>query len=146
MSTKAQQIHEAVTRLVEQGSDQADAFRQVAEQTGLKYDSVRGAYYTARRAAEGGTPTTRRSRKRETTPEDAIAAAVATLERSIEDIEAELEAAAERALEAQAEWEAMKATSGQKVEDIKAKIALLSPPEAETPTKAKPAAKKEAAS
>lgn len=139
--TKAQEIHQRVTALVDAGAEQADAFRQVAEEAGLKYDSVRGAFYTARRSAEGGTPTKRRSRKRETTPQDAVASAVATLEAAIEAIEHEVEAAQERADEAAAEAEAIRSASSGRIEEIRAKIAVLAPP-AEDPTK--PAARKEA--
>ncbi len=133
MSAKAQQIHEAVTRLVEdEGLEQAAAFRRVASELGLKYDSVRGAFYTARRAAEGGAPApARRSRKRETTPDDAVASAVAALEAGIAAIEGELEQARARAEEAKAEYEALTASSGPRIEQIRAKIAVLAP-EAET--------------
>lgn len=136
MSTKAQQIHEAVSRLVEdEGLEQAEAFRRVAADSGLKYDSVRGAFYTARRAAEGGSATTpRRSRKRETTPEDAVASAVSALESAIGSIDAELELARLRAEEAQAEYEALQEASGPRIEAIRSKVAVLS---ADTPTPTK---------
>jgi hypothetical protein len=66
-------------------------------------------------------------RRRETTPQDAIASAVATLMAAIDSIEAEVEAARERAAEAQAEYEAMQAASGSRIEEIRAKIAVLDP-------------------
>ena len=83
-------------------------------------DSVRGAYYGhkrvagARRRAEhrDAAATARRSRKRETTTQDAVASAVATLRGAIDSIEFELEAARERADEATAEYEAMQAADG----------------------------------
>lgn len=60
--------------------------------------SVRGAYYGAKRTLESGGAVPRRTKRRETTAEDAVAGAVASLERAIEDIERELEAMAARAL------------------------------------------------
>ncbi|MEJ7783283.1 MAG: hypothetical protein WKF96_00680 [Solirubrobacteraceae bacterium] len=135
MSTKAEQTYETVSRLVEQGIEQADAFRQVAEQTGLKYDSVRGAFYGHKRVLERGDEpgegrsraSGRRSRKRETTTQDAVASAVATLRGAIDSIESELETARERAAEATAEYEAMQAAVGGRIEEIRAKIAVLDP-------------------
>lgn len=128
VSTKAQQIYEAVTRLVDEGLEQADAFRKVAADTGLKFDSVRGAFYSARRAANGEAgKASRRSRKRETTPEDAVASAVAALETAIESIQVELDFASQRAREAVAEYEALKASSGPRIEEIRSKITVLAP-------------------
>lgn len=126
--TKAQQIYERAEALMQAGTARADAFRQLAEETGLKLDSVRGAYYTGRLQASGGTGTPRRRvpRKRETTEADAVAAAVATLEQAITSIEREVQASAERAREAQAEHEALTAASGPRIEAIRAKIAVLS--------------------
>ncbi len=125
--TKAQQIYERIEALVAAGSTKPDAFRQLAEELGQKFDSVRGAYYTGRLQATGesGTPRSRRPRKRETTEADAVAAAVATLEQAIASIEREVTAAEERAKEAQAEHEALAATSGPRIEAIRAKIAVL---------------------
>jgi len=130
--TKAQAIYERVEALMQAGTPRADAFKQLAEETGLKLDSVRGAYYTGRLqvSGESGTPRSRRPRKRETTEQDAVAAAVATLEQAIASIEREVAAAEERAREAQAEHEAMAALSGQRIEAIRVKIAVLTGSEA----------------
>ena len=101
--TKAQQTYERVNALVDGGMQKAAAFKQLAEEYGQPVDSVRGAYYGHKRVVEtGGQPGTgrsgvRRSRKRETTTQDAIASAVATLRSAIDSIEIELEAARERA-------------------------------------------------
>jgi len=132
--TKAQDIYERAEALVAEGMSRPDAFRKLADETGLKLDSVRGAYYTGRMQANGesGTPRSRRPRKRETTEADAIAAAVATLEQAIASIEREVAAAEERAREAQAEHEALAATSGPRIEAIRAKIAVLSDGSEET--------------
>lgn len=124
--TKAQVTFERINALVDGGTAKADAFKQLAEEYGQSTDSVRGAYYTAKRQAEGSTPSTRsRSRKRETTTEDAVASAVATLRGAIDSIEFELQTARERADEARAEYEAMKAASGGRIKEIQAKIAVL---------------------
>jgi len=69
----------------------------------------------------------RRSRRRETTTQDAVASAVATLRAAIDSIEFELETARERADEARAEYEAMQAASSGRIEEIRAKIAVLDP-------------------
>jgi len=129
--TKAQQTYERVEALVAGGIARADAFKQLATEYGQPVDSIRGAYYTGRKQANGetGTPRSRRSRRRETTEQDAIEAAIATLENSIEDIETEVEAAHERAEEARAEHEAMAAAAGPRIEKIRAKIAALGPEE-----------------
>jgi len=125
--TKAQEIYERVNALVAEGMSRPDAFRQLAEELGQKLDSIRGAYYTGRQQATGETGTTggRRPRKRETTPQDAVLAAVATLENAIEAIEREVTAAAERAGEAQAEHQALKSASGARIDEIRRKIAML---------------------
>jgi hypothetical protein len=131
--TKAQQTYERINALVDGGTPKADAFKQLAEEYSQPVDSVRGAYYGHKRVIEtGGQPGTgrsgvRRSRKRETTTQDAIASAVATLEAAISSIEVELEVARERADEATAEFEAMEAASPGRIEEIRAKIAMLAP-------------------
>ena len=111
--TKAQVTFERINALVETGMQKAAAFKQLAEDYGQPVDSVRGAYYGHKRIVEtGGQPGAgrsgvRRSRKRETTTQDAVASAVATLRGAIDSIEFELEAARERADEATAEYVAI---------------------------------------
>jgi chromosome segregation ATPase len=129
--TKAQQTYERINTLVDGGMQKADAFKQLAEEYGQPVDSVRGAYYGHKRVLERGdepsTRTARRSRKRETTTQDAVASAVASLRGAIDSIEVELETARERADEATAEYEAMRAASSGRIEEIRAKIAVLHP-------------------
>jgi hypothetical protein len=100
----------------------------LAKEYGQPLHSVRSAYYVGRKQANGeaGTSRPRRSRKRETTEHDAVAAAVATLENAIADIESEVESAGERAEEAKREYEALTASAGPRIEAIRAKIAVLS--------------------
>jgi hypothetical protein len=127
--TKAQQTWERINALVEAGTTKADAFKQLAEEYGQPVDSVRGAYYGHKRVAEGSgsTASSRRPRKRETTTQDAILSAVATLQNAIDAIAREVEAARERADEARAEYEAIRESSGPRIEEIRAKIAVLAP-------------------
>lgn len=125
--TKAEQTYQRVNELIDGGTAKADAFRQLATEYGQSIDSVRGAYYGHKRTLEGGTATRRRSRKRETTAEDAVASAISALESSVGAIEAEVEMARERAEEAVAEHEAIREASAARIAEIRAKIALLSP-------------------
>lgn len=126
--TKAQATFERVNALVDGGMRKAEAFSQLAEEYGQPVTSVRGAYYSAKRVNEAGqTGSLRRSRKRETTLQDAVASAVASLQAAVESIERELDAARERADEAQAEYEALQRTAATRTEEIRAKIAVLAP-------------------
>jgi hypothetical protein len=143
--TKAQQTLERIDALVDGGMKKAEAFKQLADEYGQPIDSVRGAYYAAKRQTTGsGGPARSRSRKRETTTQDAIASAVATLQAAIDAIERELEVARERADEARAEYEAMRAASSGRVAEIRAKIAVLDPTTAEEATTPAPAASPQA--
>jgi hypothetical protein len=113
--TKAQEIYDAVEKRIAAGTDKADAFKQLAEETGRPYDSVRGSYYSHKKKLEGGDSTKpSRTRRRETTPDDALADARAALERTIEAIDREVEAAKSRADEAKAEYDALKASAGER--------------------------------
>ena len=120
--TKAQQVYERVESLVASGVSKADAFRQLAEELGQPAKSLQGAYYQHTKKVAGGAT---RPRKRETTPADAVEDAKAVLERAIESIDAEIEAAKERADEAKREFEAMKASAAERKAAIKAKLDAL---------------------
>lgn len=121
--TKAQEVYEQVEALVASGVQKADAFRQVSEQTGKPVKSLQGAYYQHTRKVNGGA--TRKARKRETTPADALADATAVLQSAIDSIDAEITTAKDRADEAKAEYEAMKASATERKTAIKAKISAL---------------------
>lgn len=124
--TKAQQVYERIEALVASGLTKADAFRQLAEELGQPAKSLQGAYYQhTKKLGIGGNGGKRRSRKRETTPADALDDAKAVLEKAIDDIDAEIEQAKERADEAKAEYEAMKASAAERKQAIKAKIEAL---------------------
>jgi hypothetical protein len=127
MATKAQEIYEEIERRIAAGTDKADAFKALAEETGRPFDSLRGAYYSHKRKLEGGEPNARpsRTRRRETTPDDALADARAALERAVEAIDREVEAAKGRAQEAAAEYEALRGSAKERKEAITARLEAL---------------------
>jgi predicted nucleic acid-binding Zn-ribbon protein len=122
--TKAQEIYERVEAMIAAGTDKSDAFKQLAEEAERPYDSIRGSYYSHKKKLEGG-ETRPRTRRRETTPEDALADARAALERSIAAIDREIEAAEERATEATAEAEALKASAADRKKAITERLEAL---------------------
>lgn len=120
--TKAEEVFTKVEQLIEAGSTKADAFKKLAAEYDQPVNSIRGAYYShSRRGDNPGSTTPRKTRRRETTPEDALADARATLDRAIETIDREVEAAEGRATEAQAEYEALRDSAAAKKEAIAAK-------------------------
>jgi hypothetical protein len=124
--SRAQEIRERIDAMVASGTERPEAFRQLSAELGIKFDSVRGAYYTAVKAASGGAERTGKPRRRETTPEDAFADARATLERAIESIDREVEAAETRAKEANAEADALKKSSAERKAEITKRLEALS--------------------
>jgi hypothetical protein len=127
MATKAEQIWDEINALVESGTAKADAFKQLAEEYGQPVDSIRGSYYAHKKKLEGGEPNTRpsRTRRRETTPDDALADARAALERAIASIDREVEVAGTRAEEAKAEHEALKASAAERKKAISERLEAL---------------------
>lgn len=124
MATKAEQIFTRVHELMDQGMSRADAFNKIAEEEGRPKDSIRGAYYGHKKKLEGG-ESKPRTRRRETTPEDALADARASLERSITAIDREVEAAEERANEAAAEAKALKDSAAERKKAITERLEAL---------------------
>jgi hypothetical protein len=122
--TKAQEIYDRVNELVASGVDKADAFRQLSESLNRPFDSVRGSYYSHKKKVEGG-ESRPRTRRRETTPEDALADARASLERSIASIDREVEVAEERAAESAAEAKALKASAAERKKAITERLEAL---------------------
>ena len=123
-ATKAQEIFEEVEKRIASGTDKADAFKQLADETGRPYDSIRGSYYSHKKKLEGG-ESRPRTRRRETTPDDAIADARAALERAIASIDREIEVAKTRADEAKAEYEALKASASDRKKAITERLQAL---------------------
>ena len=124
--TKAQEIYDRVEAMIASGTDKADAFRQIAEETGRPFDSVRGSYYSHKKKLEGGDSTkASRTRRRETTPDDALADARAALERAIDSIDREVEAAKSRADEAKSEYDALKGSATERKQAITERLEAL---------------------
>jgi hypothetical protein len=124
--TKAQEIYERVEAMIAAGTDKADVFKALSEETGRPYDSVRGSYYSHKKKIEGGdSPKPARTRRRSTTPDDALADARAALERAIDSIDKETEAARERSEEAQAEYQSLKASAGERKKAISERLEAL---------------------
>jgi len=123
--TKAQEIYDKVNELVSSGIEKSAAFRQLAEAADRPYDSIRGSYYSHKKKVEGGESRPSRTRRRETTPEDALADARASLERSIAAIDKEAEVAEERAIEATAEAKALKASAADRKKAITERLEAL---------------------
>ena len=126
-TTKAQEIYEEVEKRIAAGTDKSDAFKALAGELNRPYDSVRGSYYSHKKKLEGGEPNAKpaRTRRRETTPDDALADARAALERAIEAIAREGEGAKVRAEEAKAEYEALKASAADRKNAIKERLEAL---------------------
>jgi hypothetical protein len=121
--TKAQEVYEKVNTLIEGGADRPDAFKRVAAEYGQPVNSIRGSYYSYSRGATGNGKA--RPRRRETTPDDALADARAALERAIASIDREIEVAGERAKEATAEYEALKASAAARKTTISERLEAL---------------------
>ena len=121
--TKAEEVFTRVEQLVASGTPKAEAFKQLAKEYGQPVNSIRGSYYQHNRPKNGETGS--RPRRRETTPEDALADARAALERAIASIDREVEAAGQRADEAKAEFEALKASAASRKEAIAKRLAAL---------------------
>jgi chromosome segregation ATPase len=122
--TKAQEIYEEVEKRIAAGTDKADAFKQLADEKGRPYDSIRGSYYSHKKKLEGG-ESKPRTRRRETSPADALADARAALDRAIHTIDREVEAAKSRADEAKAEYEALKGSAAERKEAITERLEAL---------------------
>jgi predicted nucleic acid-binding Zn-ribbon protein len=124
MATKAEEVFDAINQRVEGGQTKAEAFKELAASYGQPVHSLRGSYYRAKTMRETG-HSGRRSRRRETTPADAVESAKAVLVRSIEAIDQEVEVARQRATEASAEAKALERSASARKAAIEAKIAVL---------------------
>jgi len=119
--TKAQEVYERVEALVASGVKKADAFRQLAEEYGREFNSIRGAYYAHTRSL-GGSP--KRSSKRSVAV-DPIESATIVLEKAVEAIDAEVAAAKARVDEAKTEYEHLRDSAGERKAALTAKIDAL---------------------
>jgi septal ring factor EnvC (AmiA/AmiB activator) len=119
--TKAQEVYERVEALVASGVRKADAFRQVADEYGREFNSIRGAYYAHTRTL-GGSP--KRSSK-SLAAVDPIESATIVLEKAVEAIDAEINAAKARVDEAKTEYEHLRDTASERKAAIQVKIDAL---------------------
>jgi hypothetical protein len=124
MATKAEDIYSRTHVLMEQGMSRTEAFDKIAEEEQRPKDSIRGSYYSHKKKLEGG-ESKPRTRRRETTPEDALADARASLERSIAAIDREVEAAEDRAAESAAEAKALKESATARKKAITERLQAL---------------------
>jgi outer membrane murein-binding lipoprotein Lpp len=121
--TKAQEVYERTEALVASGVKKADAFRQLAEEYGSEFNSIRGAYYAHTRSLGGGSP--KRSGTRPSTAVDPIESATNVLEKAIEAIDEQIAAAKAAAESAKAEYDHLRETAGERKQAIQAKIDAL---------------------
>ncbi len=103
--TKSEQVRARVDALMAEGVSRPDAFKRLTEELGAPLGTIRGAYYSKR--GDGSS----RPRRRATAVEDALADARAALERAVGQIDREVAAAKERADEARAEHDELKASA-----------------------------------
>lgn len=122
--TKAEEVFNRVEQLEGSGMTKADAFKKLAEEYGQPVNSIRGSYYTwTRKSDPDAAP---RTRRRETTPADALADARKVFERALTQVDAEVEAAKARSEEAKAEYEALKASAAERKKGIQQRLDGLS--------------------
>lgn len=117
--TKAQEVFERVEALVASGSRKAEAFRVLADELGQPANSIRGAYYTHTRTLGGSGASGKRDQR------DPIESAVIVLEKALEGIDDEVEAAKNRATEAAAEYKHLRDSAEERRLAIQAKIDAL---------------------
>ena len=122
MTTMAQEVYERVEALVASGVRKADAFRQVAEQDGKPFNSMRGAYYTHTRTL--GLPTSSPG-NRQKAASDPVEAATIVLEKAIVAIDNEVAAAKTRLEQANGQHEQLRDTAKERKLALQAKIEAL---------------------
>jgi hypothetical protein len=120
--TKAEEVYKRVEELIAGGMTKPEAFKAAAEHYGQPVNSMRGAYYAHARGAGGSRS---RPRRRETTAEDAVNDARAALQRAIDNVDREVEAAKERADEAKAEYDSLKASAAERKSEIAKRLEAL---------------------
>jgi len=120
--TKAQEVYERTEALLASGVKKADAFRQLAEEYGSEFNSIRGAYYAHTRSLGGGSSKRQGKRPAQVDP---FESAANVLEKAIEAIDSEISAAKERADAAKAEYDHLRETAGERKAALQAKIDAL---------------------
>jgi hypothetical protein len=125
VTTKAAETHAALSQLMEGGMRLSDAVRAYADDTGRSEAAVRASYYQQR--AKLGDNATSSRRHRAVSVEDAIDEARALLQRAIDQIDAEVEAAKADAVAARQRYEVLKADAARRKAELERKIAALAP-------------------
>ena len=120
--TKAQEVYEKTEALVAIGVSKAEAFRQIADELGQPFNSIRGAYYTHTRTI-GGVPGA--SHRRQPAAVDPIEAAIGVLTRALEAVDEEVDSAKARVDEAQSTFKELRDSAEERKAQIKAKIDAL---------------------
>jgi hypothetical protein len=121
VTTKTEIVFNRVTELIDGGMSKANAFRQVAEELGRTPDSVRGSFYSYAGSKSGS----RKPRRRQTTPADAVADARAAFERALESVDREVEMAAERVRAAELEHIALAESATERKQAIAERLEAL---------------------
>jgi hypothetical protein len=121
MPNKAEQVFERVEALTASGVKKADAFRQVADELGQPFNSIRGAYYTHTRSI-GGTPGAG-PRRRE--PVDPIEQAAGVLRQALDVIDIEINQAKAQADATAAHYRELRDSAATRKAQIEAKIEAL---------------------
>ncbi len=127
MASKAQEVYEEIQRRIASGTERAEAFKELAKETGRSADSLRGSFYGWKRKLDGGENPGRspRTRRRQTSPEDALADARAALERAVESIDREVRIAQERAEVSASEYEEIRDSAEERKQAITARLEAL---------------------
>jgi hypothetical protein len=123
ITTKAEETYATVGRLLDDGMRLSDAIRRISGETGRSEDAVRASYYNQRaRLGFKGSP---RRDSRALSPEGAVEEAKRVLERAIERIDREVGAARARMEAAEAQYEELKTSAGERRIELERKLAAL---------------------
>lgn len=125
-TTKAMETHAAITRLVDGGLRLADAVRQLAAETGRSEAAVRASYYQQRtKLGEHGRGSGPTRAQEALSVDDAIREARHVLERALERIDEELEAARAELDAATERYETLKTSAAERKAALARRIAAL---------------------
>ncbi len=128
--TESQAVYERIEQLKADGVSLADAVRQVAQERGKKEGAVRGNYYNhAKKVAGGGgggKPRSRRSTRAAITVDGAVDEAKGVLQKAIDSIDTEVEAAKKELAAAQARYDELVASVKERKASLEKRIKALS--------------------
>ena len=127
--TESQVVYERIEQLKADGVSLADAVRRVAEERGKKEGAVRGNYYNyAKKVTGGGStkPRSRRSTRTAITVDGAVDEAKAVLQKAIDNVDSEVEAAKKELEDAQARHDELLASVKERKASLEKRIKALS--------------------